>query len=52
MGMHQGSVSSPILLTVDVVIELAREGVLVEFLYTDDLLFMSETIDGLMNKFR
>ena len=36
---------------VDVVSELARKSVLSEFLYADDLVFMSEAIDGLSNKF-
>ena len=30
---------------VDVVTELAREGVLIELLYADDLILMSETIE-------
>ena len=36
---------------VDVVTELAREGVLSEWLYADGLVLMSETIEGLRNKF-
>ena len=36
---------------VDVVIEFATEGVLSEMLYADDLVLMSDTIDGLMNMF-
>ena len=36
---------------VDVVTELAREGVLSELLYADDLVLMSETIDGLRTMF-
>ena len=53
MGMHQGSVLSPFLfaLVVDVVTEFAREGALSELLYGDDLVLMSEIIDGLRNKF-
>ena len=53
VGMHQGSVLSPFLFTVvaDVVTELAREGVLSELLYADDLVMMSETIKGLSNYF-
>ena len=53
VGMCQGSVLSPFLIAVvvDVVTELAREGVFGELLYADDLVLMSETIDGLRNKF-
>ena len=38
-------------MVVDVVTELAREGMLSELLYADDLVPMSETIEGLRNKF-
>ena len=50
-GIHQGSVLSPFLfaVVVDVVTDLAREGVLSELLYADDLVLMSETIKGLRN---
>ena len=53
MGMHQGSVLSTFLLAVvvDVVTELAREDALSELLHADDLVLMSETIEGLRNKF-
>ena len=53
VGMHQGSVLSPLFLAVvvDVVTEFARYGALSELLYADDLVLSSETIDGLMNKF-
>ena len=46
--MHQSPVLSPIHLeiSVDVVTVLAREGVLSELLYADDLVLMSDTIDG------
>ena len=52
MGMHQGSVLSPFLLAVvaDDVTEFAREDVLSELLYANDLVQMSETI-RLRNKF-
>ena len=52
IGMDQGSVLSPFLFAavVDVVTEFAREGVLSQLLYVDDLVLMSETIDGLRNK--
>ena len=36
---------------VDVFTELAREGVLSELMYADDLVLMSETIEGLRNNF-
>ena len=51
--MQQGYVRSPFLFAavVDVVTEFAREGVLSELLYADDLVLMSETIKGLRNKF-
>ena len=47
--IHQGSVLSPFLfaLVVDVVTEFLREGVIGEFLYADDLVLMSETMEGL-----
>ena len=53
VGMHQGSILSPILfaVVVDVVTEFSRDCVLSEFLYVDDLVLMSETIEGLRNKF-
>ena len=38
-------------MVVDVVTEFAREGELSELLYADDLVLMSETIEGLRNKF-
>ena len=53
MVMQQGSVLSPLLfaVVVDIVTELA-EGVLTsQFLYAGDLVPMSETIEGLRNKF-
>ena len=45
MGMHQGSVLSLFLFSVvvGVATELARDGVLSEFLCADDLVMMSET---------
>ena len=51
LGMHQGSMLSPFLfaLVVDFVIEFAREGALCESLYADDLVLMSESIEGLRN---
>ena len=51
--MHHGSVLSPFpfTLVVDVVIEFAREDVLCELLHNDDLILMSETIEGVKDKF-
>ena len=51
--MHQGSVLSPFLLAVvvDVVTEFVREGALSELLFADDLVVMSETIEGVRDKF-
>ena len=53
VGMHQGSVLSPFLfaVVVDAVTELAREFAPSELLYADDFVLMSETIEGLRNKF-
>ena len=52
VGMHQGSVLSPFsTVVVDVITEVAREGALCEILYADDLVLMSETVEGLMDKF-
>ena len=46
VGMHQGSVLKPFLLTVVVYVvsEFAREGALSECPYADDLVQMNETI--------
>ena len=50
--MHQGSVLSPFFsVVVDVGTEFARGCALSELLYDDDLVRMSETIEGLRNKF-
>ena len=38
-------------MVVDVVTVLARDDALSEVLYADDLVLMSETIEGLKNKF-
>ena len=52
VGMHKGSVLSPFpfAVVVDLVIEFAREGALSELLYANDLLLMSETIEGYRKK--
>ena len=46
VGVHQGSVLSPLIfaIVVDVVTEHAREGLLNEILYADDLVLMSESL--------
>ena len=53
VGMHQGSVLSPLLfaVVVDVVTEFVNEGALSELLYADDIVLMSETINGLRDKY-
>ena len=38
-------------MVLDVVTELARKGVLSEMLYADDVVLMSETIEGIRNEF-
>ena len=54
VGVHQRSVLSPLIFTivVDVVTEHAREGLLYEILYADDLVLMSETMDDLRKRFQ
>ena len=49
VGMHQGSVLSPFLfaVVVDVVTEFAGEGALSELLFGNDIVLMSEIIEGL-----
>ena len=51
--MHRGSVLSPFIyaVLVDVVTEITSEGELSELLYADDFVLMSETTEGLRNKF-
>ena len=53
VGVHQGSVSLPLLFTivVDVITEKARRGVLNEILYADDLVLMSKTVKDLKEDF-
>ena len=52
VGMDQGSILSLLLLAavIDIVTQLAREDVLSELLYVDDLLFIIEAIVALRNK--
>ena len=53
VGMYQGSVLSPFLFAVVIVVvtEFAREGALSEILYADDLVLITDAIIGLRNKF-
>ena len=53
VGMHQGSVLPPFFfaMVVDVVTELSREDALSELFYNDDLVQMSETMEGFRDKF-
>ena len=53
VGVHQGSVLSPLLfaIVVDVVTENARRGVVNELLYADDLVIMSEHMEDLKERF-
>ena len=52
-GVHQGSVLSTLVfaIVVYVVTESARNGLMNEMLYADDLVLMSETMEGLREKF-
>ena len=52
--MHEGSVLSPLIfvVVVDVVIEHAREGLLNEISYSDDLVLISESLDELRERFQ
>ena len=51
--VRQGSVLSTLLLAVvvNLVTESARDGLLLEIVHADDLVSMSETLEGLMEKF-
>ena len=48
VGVQQGSVFSPLVfaIVVDVVLESVRNGLMYEMLYADDLVLISETIEG------
>ena len=52
VGVHQGSVLSPLLfaIVVDLITENARRGVVNELLCADDLVLMNETIEDLKGK--
>ena len=49
VGVHQGSVLSPLVfaIVVDVVTENVKNGLMSGMLYVDDLVLMSETMEGL-----
>ena len=53
VGVHQGSVLSPLLfvIVVDVVTENARRGVVNELLYADDVVIMRKTMEDLKERF-
>ena len=53
VGVHQGSVLSPLLfaIVVDVITEYARRGVVIELLYADDLVLISEDMEDLKERF-
>ena len=53
VGVHQGSVLSPLLLAivVDVITENARRGVVNKLLYADDLVLKTETMKDLKERF-
>ena len=53
VGVHQGSVLSPLLfaIVVDVITENARRGVVNELLYAHDLVIMSEDMEDLKERF-
>ena len=54
VGVHQGSVLSPLIfaIVVDAVSEHAREGLLNEILYADDLVLMSKNLEDLRERFQ
>ena len=53
VGVHQGSVLSPLLfaIVVDAVTERVRDSSINEILYADDLILVGETIKDLTDKF-
>ena len=53
VGVHQGSVLSPLLfaIVVNAVTERVREGLIKEILYADDLVLVGETMKDLSKKF-
>ena len=53
VGVHLGSVLLPLLfaIAVNIISENAREGLLNEILYADDLILMSKSVENLKEKF-
>ena len=53
VGVHQKSVLSPLsfAIVVDIVTENTRKDLMKEVLYADDLVLMSETMEGLKERF-
>ena len=53
VGVHEGSLLSPLLfaIAVDIISENAREGLMNEILYADDLVLISESTKNLKEKF-
>ena len=54
VGLHQGSVLSPLLLfaiVIDVVTNEIKEGILQEILYVDDIVLIAEIMAELQEKF-
>ena len=54
VGVHLGSLLSPLVfaIVVDIVMENVRNGLMSEMLYADNLVLISETMEGLREKFR
>ena len=55
VGVHQGSILSPLLLIaimVDVITESAREGLMKEILYANDLVLVSDTMEEQRRRFQ
>ena len=54
LGVHQGSVISPLIfaIVVDAVTKQAREGLLNEILYADNLVLISENLEDLRERFQ
>ena len=53
VGLHQGSVLSPLLfaIAVNVISKNTREGLINEILYVDDVVLVSESTENLKEKF-